>query len=53
MVDVATRTKVKTLPGGSDPEAFDISLADIKAWNPAFRKSSKVRPGQAVVVSKP
>lgn len=28
VVDVATRTKVKTLPGGSDPEAFDISLDD-------------------------
>lgn len=28
VVDVATRAKVKTLPGGSDPEAFDISLDD-------------------------
>jgi membrane-bound lytic murein transglycosylase D len=32
---------------------FDISLGDIKAWNPVFRKSSKIRTGQVVVVRKP
>ena len=31
-------------------QRFDISLADLKAWNPVFRKSSTVRPGQTVVV---
>ena len=34
-------------------QRFDISLVDIKAWNPVFRKSSKIRTGQAVVVGKP
>ena len=34
-------------------QRFDVSLADIKAWNPVFRKSSTIRAGQAVVVSKP
>jgi membrane-bound lytic murein transglycosylase D len=29
---------------------FDISLADIKAWNPGFRKSSMIRVGQKIVV---
>jgi len=33
-------------------EHFDVSLTDIKAWNPAFKKSSKVRAGQTVVVKK-
>lgn len=33
-------------------ERFDVSLTDIKAWNPAFRKNSKVRAGQTVVVKK-
>ena len=33
-------------------ERFDVSLADIKAWNPAFKKSSTVRAGQTVVVKK-
>jgi membrane-bound lytic murein transglycosylase D len=32
---------------------FDVSLADIKAWNPAFRKSGAIRAGQSVVVNKP
>jgi len=32
---------------------FDVSLADIKAWNPAFRTSSTISAGQSVVVSKP
>ena len=32
---------------------FDISLADIRALNPVFGKSSKIRTGQAVVVRKP
>jgi len=32
---------------------FDVSLADIKAWNPAFRKSGAIRTGQSVVVNKP
>lgn len=29
---------------------FDVSLGDLKAWNPVFRKSSKIRTGQAVVI---
>lgn len=31
-------------------QRFDVSLADIKAWNPVLKKSSKVRTGQTVVV---
>jgi membrane-bound lytic murein transglycosylase D len=34
-------------------QRFDISLADIKAWNPVFRKRSTIRAGQRVVVGKP
>lgn len=34
-------------------QRFDASLADIKHWNPAFRKSSTIRPGQEIVVRKP
>lgn len=34
-------------------QRFAISLADIKAWNPVFRKRSKIRTGQAVVVRRP
>jgi len=34
-------------------QRFAISLADIKAWNPVFRKSSKIRTGQTVVVRRP
>jgi len=34
-------------------QRFDVSLADLKAWNPVFKKSSKLRPGQTVVVRKP
>lgn len=34
-------------------QRFAISLADIKAWNPVFRKSSKIRTGQMVVVRSP
>ena len=34
-------------------QRFDATLADIKAWNPAFRKSSSIRPGLAIVVRKP
>jgi membrane-bound lytic murein transglycosylase D len=34
-------------------ERFEVSLADIKAWNPAFRKSSAIRTGQTVAVKKP
>ncbi|MDP2111933.1 MAG: transglycosylase SLT domain-containing protein [Thiobacillus sp.] len=32
---------------------FDVSLGEIKAWNPVFRNSSKIRMGQAVVVRNP
>ncbi|MCD6704900.1 MAG: transglycosylase SLT domain-containing protein [Thiobacillus sp.] len=32
---------------------FDVSLGEIKAWNPVFRNSSKIRTGQAVVVRRP
>lgn len=34
-------------------QRFAISLADIKAWNPVFRNSSKIRVGQRVVVGQP
>ncbi|HEX7971337.1 MAG TPA: LysM peptidoglycan-binding domain-containing protein [Thiobacillus sp.] len=35
-------------------QRFDVSLADIKAWNPAFRKhGNTIRAGQAIVVSQP
>jgi membrane-bound lytic murein transglycosylase D len=34
-------------------QRFDISLADIKAWNPLFRKRSTIHAGQRVVVGKP
>ena len=34
-------------------QRFDISLADLKAWNPAFRKSSMIQPGQDIAVRKP
>ena len=33
-------------------QRFDATLADIKSWNPSFRKSSQIRPGQAIVVGK-
>lgn len=32
---------------------FDISLADFRLWNPAFRKHSTVRAGQTVIVRAP
>ncbi len=32
---------------------FDVSLADIRSWNPAFGQSSSIRPGQKIIVSKP
>jgi membrane-bound lytic murein transglycosylase D len=32
---------------------FAVSLADIRAWNPALRKSSSIHAGQSVVVSMP
>jgi membrane-bound lytic murein transglycosylase D len=32
---------------------FDVSLDDLKAWNPRFRKSSRVLAGQRVVVREP
>ena len=32
---------------------FAIGLADLKAWNPIFRKSSTVRVGQRVIVQNP
>jgi len=34
-------------------QRFDISLADIRAWNPVFKKRSTVRAGQTVTVRKP
>jgi membrane-bound lytic murein transglycosylase D len=34
-------------------QRFDISLADIKAWNPGIRKSSRIRAGQTVIVRRP
>jgi len=34
-------------------QRFGRSLADLKAWNPAFKKSSKIRTGQMVAVREP
>jgi membrane-bound lytic murein transglycosylase D len=34
-------------------QRFDISLAELRAWNPVFRKHSTVRAGQTVTVRKP
>ena len=34
-------------------QRFDISLADIKAWNPGIRKGSSIRAGQTLIVRKP
>ncbi len=34
-------------------QRFDVSLADIRSWNPALRKSSAIRAGQKVLVSNP
>lgn len=34
-------------------QRFDATLADLKQWNPALRKSSTIRPGQAIIVAKP
>jgi membrane-bound lytic murein transglycosylase D len=34
-------------------QRFDLSLAEIKAMNPDFRKTSTVRAGQTLVVRKP
>jgi membrane-bound lytic murein transglycosylase D len=34
-------------------QRFDVSLADIQEWNPAFRKNSSIHAGQKVFVSKP
>jgi membrane-bound lytic murein transglycosylase D len=33
-------------------QRFDISLSEIKAWNPALKKNGHVRAGQTVVVDK-
>ena len=38
---------------GTIAERFEISLADIKAWNPTFRKNRTIRTGQTVVVRRP
>jgi len=34
-------------------QRFNISLADLKVWNPAFKRRSMVRAGQTVIISKP
>jgi membrane-bound lytic murein transglycosylase D len=34
-------------------QRFAVSLAEIKAWNPVFGKSSRIRVGQMVVVRQP
>lgn len=34
-------------------QRFEASLAEIKAWNPAFKKSSTIRAGQKIVVGMP
>lgn len=33
-------------------QRFDVSLTDIKTWNPVLKNNSKVRAGQTVVVNK-
>ncbi|MDP2030533.1 MAG: LysM peptidoglycan-binding domain-containing protein [Thiobacillus sp.] len=33
-------------------QRFDVSLIDIKTWNPVLKNNSKVRAGQTVVVNK-
>lgn len=33
-------------------QRFGVGLADIRAWNPAFKKSTKIRVGQTVIVGK-
>lgn len=32
---------------------FDVSLADLKGWNPAFGKHGTVRAGQTILIRKP
>lgn len=34
-------------------DRFDVTLAELKTWNRAFKKSSQIRPGQKIVVSNP
>ncbi|MCA1979138.1 MAG: LysM peptidoglycan-binding domain-containing protein [Thiobacillus sp.] len=34
-------------------QRFDVSLADLKAWNPAMRKTSTLRPGQQLTLRRP
>lgn len=34
-------------------QRFDVSLAEIRSWNPALRNSSAIQAGQKVLVSKP
>ena len=34
-------------------QRFESTLADLKRWNPQFRASSAIRPGQAIIVSQP
>jgi membrane-bound lytic murein transglycosylase D len=34
-------------------QQFDVSLAEIREWNPAFRTSSSIRAGQKITVSAP
>lgn len=34
-------------------ERFEISLADLKAWNPGVKKANDIRAGQTIVVKKP
>jgi len=34
-------------------QRFGSSLADLKAWNPTFKKSGKIRAGQTVAIRKP
>ncbi len=34
-------------------DRFGVTLAELKTWNRVFRKSSSIRPGQAIVVRNP
>lgn len=34
-------------------DRFDLSLSNLKAWNPAVRKNSTIRPGQRLAVQRP
>lgn len=56
-VDTSSRPSRYTVRHGDTLSAiadrFDASVADLKAWNPGFRKHSRIRAGQTLVVRRP